>query len=119
MRRDQVLIRGLEIEVIVGILEGERTKPQTLRFDLDLTVDFARIRHPEDYDHIVDYAAVSRSIQDLAQQGRYLLLETLGDDLCNLLFSRWPVERIRLVIEKPEAVAEARWVGIEIQRSRP
>lgn len=115
---DRVLVRGLKIQAIVGILDAERLTSQPLSLDLDLHVDFAAIEHPEDYEHIVDYAAVSKLAIDLAVNGEYLLLETLGEDLCTLLFETFPIEHIRLLIEKPEAVAEARWVGIEMERSR-
>ena len=118
-RSDRVLIRGLALETVVGILDHERVRTQPLSLDLDLTVDFDRIEHPEDYDHIIDYAAVSALAIDLAVKGEYLLLETLGEDLCAAIFKGFDVAHIRLVIEKPEAVAQARWVGVEMERSRP
>ena len=118
-RSDRVLIRGLQFEAVVGILDHERVRTQPLSLDLDLTVDFAQIEHPQDYDHIIDYGAVSKLAIGLAVDGEYLLLETLGEDLCSAIFTGFAVAHIRLVIEKPEAVAEARWVGIEMERSRP
>ncbi|MEC7751063.1 MAG: dihydroneopterin aldolase [Myxococcota bacterium] len=118
-RSDRVLIRGLQLETVVGILDHERVRTQPLSLDLDLTVDFSQIEHPQDYDHIIDYAAVSKLAVNLATEGEYLLLETMGEDLCAAIFKDFAVQHIRLVIEKPEAVADARWVGVEMERSRP
>ncbi len=118
-RSDRVLIRGLQLETVVGILDHERVRTQPLSLDLDLTVDFSQIEHPQDYDHIIDYAAVSKLAVNLAIEGEYLLLETMGEDLCAAIFKDFAVQHIRLVIEKPEAVADARWVGVEMERSRP
>ena len=119
MSRDKVLIYGLEVDCVVGILPEERGRTQELRLNLELDVDFNSIRHPRDYDHIVDYAAVSRLLRQLCLSGEYLLLETLAEDACQEIFDRFAVSAIRLTIEKPEAVAEADWVGIQVHRTRP
>ena len=73
----------------------------------------------KDYDHIIDYGAVSRLLRQLCLDGEYLLLETLADDACQRIFDDYAVSAIRLTIEKPEAVAEASWVGIQVYRTRP
>jgi dihydroneopterin aldolase len=119
MSRDGVLIHGLEVNCVIGILPEERGRTQPLRFHLDLGADFGRIRHPRDYDHIVDYAAISSLVRERALVGEYLLLETLAEDLCTEIFQRFPVLSIRLTIEKPEAVETADWVGIRVHRTRP
>ena len=119
MSRDKVLIHGLSVDCVVGILPEERTRTQALRLNLELDADFSTIEHPKDYEHIVDYGAISQELRTLCLQGEYLLLETLADDACALIFERHAVSAIRLTIEKPEAVAEAAWVGIQVHRKRP
>ena len=119
MSRDKILIYGLEVTCVVGILPEERGRTQLLRLNLELDGDFNAIRHPRDYDHIVNYAEVSQMIRQMCLQGEYLLLETLAEDACDQIFKRFPVTAIRLTIEKPEAVAEADWVGIQVHRTRP
>jgi len=119
MSRDKVLIYGLEVDCVVGILPEERTRTQELRLNLELDVDFSLIEHPQDYDHIVDYGAVSKLLRTLCLEGEYLLLETLADDACAKIFDGYAVSAIQMTIEKPEAVAEADWVGIQVHRTRP
>ena len=119
MSRDKILIQSLAAQCVVGILPEERVRTQMLRFNLELEADFSAIRHPRDYDHIVDYAAISRTVRAMALRGEYLLLETLAEEVCQALFKEFPVTAIRLTIEKPEAVAEADWVGIQVHRIRP
>ena len=119
MSHDKVLIHGLEVECVVGILPEERVRTQELRLNVEMDVDFSAIQHPKDYDHIIDYGAVSRLLRQLCLDGEYLLLETLADDACQRIFDDYAVSAIRLTIEKPEAVAEANWVGIQVYRTRP
>ena len=119
MSRDKVLIQGPTTQCVVGILPEERVRPPLLRFNLELAADFATLRPPRDYDHIVDYAAISRTVRAMVLRGEYLLLETLAEEVCEALFKEFPVTAIRLTIEKPEAVEEAEWVGIQVHRTRP
>jgi dihydroneopterin aldolase len=119
MSCDKILINGLKVECIVGILPAERTRRQLLRLNLELDVDFEKIQHAEDYQNIVDYGAVSSALRNLIAKREYLLLETLADEACAMIFNDYAVSAIRLIIEKPEAVEHADFVGIEVHRRRP
>ena len=116
---DRVLIRGLAVDCVVGILAEERVRLQPLRFDLTMTTDFAATAGEGGEDRIVCYARVSELVRGLALRGEYRLLETMAEDICNEIFRDFDVTEIDLTIEKPEAVAEAAWVGIQVRRYRP
>ncbi|MDE0883285.1 MAG: dihydroneopterin aldolase [Myxococcota bacterium] len=119
MSCDKILINGLKVDCVVGILPAERTRQQLLRLNLELDVDFNSIQHAQDYESIVDYGAVSSALRALISRGEYLLLETLAEEACAMIFKDYAVSAIRLTIEKPEAVEHADFVGIEVYRCRP
>lgn len=116
---DKVLIRGLTFECIVGILSDERLHPQSLSIDVDMETDFSQAAMTEDVVNTIDYSLVSELIAEHVQKGQYWLLETMAHEILDLLFERFDaIKRARVLIEKPQAVAITKWVGVESFRSR-
>ncbi len=114
---DKVIIRQLVVEAILGILPTERVTPQPVH--IDITV-FTNTRHPaqtKDIADAVDYAALADVAAELTIAGEYLLIETLVEDLAALCLARPHVAGVCIRVEKPQAVAAATAVGVEIYRS--
>lgn len=115
---DKVFIRQLRVNTIIGVYDFEKQAKQPLLFDLDMTTDFAKAAQTDDVAFVVDYAKVSERIIAHCQQQPVELLETLAEQLANLIFAEFAVSELRLKIDKPQAVLEAQSVGIEITRVR-
>ncbi len=114
---DRILVQGLEFKTIIGILPVEREVLQPLRIDLVLEV--ASIREAADSERIdqtVDYAAVSQRVMEITRQGRFQLVETLAERCCQALLAEFPIRRVTLRAMKPQALADAAGVGVEITR---
>lgn len=117
---DWILVDGLEFETIIGIHPEEREQPQPLIIDLQLgVVSISNAVASESIDTTVDYQQVCELVMEHVQQARYQLVETLAEHVAELLFARFPVERVVLRVRKPLALPYARGVGVAIARSRP
>lgn len=115
----QVLIRDLSFECIIGILPKERDQSQPLFIDMDMQVDFTQASSYEEVDYTVDYMEVSQGLTQLAQQGKFQLLETLATRALDWLFSEYSsVQEARIHIKKPRAVERTAYVGVQLSRSR-
>jgi 7,8-dihydroneopterin aldolase/epimerase/oxygenase len=115
---DRVLIRGLEVQAVIGVHGWERLAPRPLRLDLDLGTD---IRAAAASDHLrdaVDYHAVCEAITAFARETQPQLLEAFAERLARLLFERYPLLSLRLTLHKPGAVPGTQSVGVEIERRR-
>jgi 7,8-dihydroneopterin aldolase/epimerase/oxygenase len=115
---DRVLIRGLEVQAVIGVHGWERLAPRPLRLDLDLGTD---IRAAAASDHLrdaVDYHAVCEAITAFARGTQPQLLEAFAERLARLLFERYPLLWLRLTLHKPGAVPGTQSVGVEIERRR-
>ncbi|WP_028080946.1 dihydroneopterin aldolase [Solimonas soli] len=115
---DKVFIRGLELEVIIGVYDWERHRKRPLVVNVEMGVD---TRDAAASDHVrdaVDYAAVSDDIRAVADAMRPALLETLAEKMSRTLFDKYPISTLRLEIDKPGAVGGVKSVGIEIDRRR-
>jgi dihydroneopterin aldolase len=52
----------------------------------------------------------------VCEASRFQLLEALAEHLASLLLAEFSIERLRMTITKPGAVAEAEGVGVVIDR---
>ncbi|WP_193073156.1 dihydroneopterin aldolase [Pseudomonas sp. FME51] len=116
---DQVFVRGLEVETVIGAYDWERTIRQRLLFDLDMAWDIRGAAADDDLSQALDYAAVSQRLLDYVSSTDFELIETLAERVAALVLSEFNVPWLRLTITKPGAVKEASGgVGVIIERGQ-
>lgn len=115
---DTVFVRSLTVEAILGIQPREREQPQRVRISFAMATDASLAARDDDIARAVDYAAAARRVTALAVEGRFRLVETLAEHVAQLLLHEFPVQRVRVEVEKPDALAHADSVGVSIERRR-
>jgi len=116
-----VFVRGLELRASLGVHPHEKAAPQRVVVDVELSVrDEAAPSGvgEDDLRRTVDYSAVVRAALAMAAGGHTLLVETLAERLAVAALADPRVERARVTVEKPDAFAEARGVGVSVERVR-
>ena len=113
---DTVFIKGLKASSVIGCYDWERDIRQTLVIDLELKSDFTRAAQSDALNDALDYAAISKRIIAACEASRFQLLEALADHVASIVLAEFLVERLRMTIAKPGAVAEAEGVGVVIDR---
>jgi dihydroneopterin aldolase len=113
---DIVYIQGLRIYTIIGIHDWERTRPQPVVLDLEMGTDIRPAAQTEDITQALDYDAVSKRLIVFVKASQCQLLETLAEQIAQLLMSEFAVPWLRLRLSKPDAVPEAQDVGLVIER---
>ena len=116
-RQDKVLIRELKVGAILGILPQERVTPQPVLINITVFTDTRRAARSKDIVDAVNYAALADAATKLTIDGKYLLIETLVEDLAALSLSLGHVEGGSVRVEKAQAVPAAGAVGVEIYRT--
>ena len=114
---DKVIIRQLVVEAILGILPTERVTPQPVLIDITVFTSTRIPAQTKDIADAVDYTGLADLAAELTIAGEYLLIETLVEDLATLCLTRPHVAGVCVRVEKPQAVADATSVGVEIYRS--
>lgn len=114
---DKVKIREFEIEAIVGLYPWERVVRQTLLLDIDLAADIRQAAMGDDLRFTVDYSAVCEAVTVLAQQGKFKLIETLGEKVAQLVIQQFSVSWVRVAVHKMDVMTHVRRVGVEIERT--
>ncbi len=117
---DEIFIKNLRIDCIVGILPEERKYEQPLFIDVALGLDFSDVVKTGDLGQSVDYDHLTNQIIDFIQAKKYLLLETAAVEISDFLFSEHAViEEAEIKIKKPRALAgRAEYASVRIKRSR-
>lgn len=113
---DLVFIEQLEVVTTIGVYDWEQQIKQKLVFDIEMAHDNKPAADSDDVTLALDYAAVSGAVIDLVENGRFLLVERVAEEIAALIQSRFSVPWVRVKVSKPGAVPQARTVGVVIER---
>ena len=112
-----VFVRGLRLEAEIGVNADEFGRRQPLVIDAEIA-----LIPPERCEHIgetVNYELVVQRAQAIAAAGHVRLIETFAQRLAESLLAEPAAARVRIRIEKPEALApHALAAGVEITLAR-
>lgn len=113
---DTVFIEGLLVQTTIGYYDWEKKIKQPLIFDLEMGTDIRAAANNDELAKTINYAEVSTVITEFANAKVVDLLETLAENLANHLLATYSIPWLRLKISKPDAVKEAKAVGVIIER---
>lgn len=113
---DIVYINDLKIDTIIGIYDWERQVRQTISLDLEMGTDIRKAAETDDIQFALNYKAVSKRLIDFIGGSEFLLVETMAEQVAEIIRQEFNVPWLRLRIGKPGAVRGARDVGIVIER---
>jgi dihydroneopterin aldolase len=116
---DRIFLRGLTAQCIIGFIDWERLTPQTIVIDLELPCDCARAAVNDSVADTVDYKRVAKRVLAWVEESKFHLVESLAHGLAMLLLAEFPLEWVRISINKPGAIRHSRDVGVSIERHRP
>lgn len=112
-----VEVAGLELRGHHGASESEQERGQRFLFDVRLEVsDSALSDRLED---AVDYREVARCVQEVSDGRRFTLLEALGAAVAEAIVERFPVEKVRVRVRKPDvrpAGFDVEWTAATVER---
>jgi dihydroneopterin aldolase len=116
--QDRIFLRGLTTQCIIGFIDWERLTPQTVVIDLELPCDCAHAARTDSVADTVDYKRVAKRVLAWVGESRFQLVESLAHNLAMLLLAEFPLEWVRISINKPGAIRHSRDVGVSIERRR-
>jgi dihydroneopterin aldolase len=113
---DTVFISELRADTVIGVYDWERRIRQTVVLDLELASDNRRAAASDRIEDAIDYAAISGRVLSFIEAGEFQLIETLAEQVAAIILEEFAVPWLRLRLAKPGAVAQAREVGVLIER---
>ena len=114
----KVLIKELILDLKIGYYDFEKEKSQKVKFSLDIDYEDKKPSDDKDLKSVVNYAKIVKLIKKLVKNKHYNFLETLAEDVFDVLFKDKRIGKISLQIEKLEIMKDCSSVGIQISKRR-
>lgn len=115
---DKVFVKGLRIDAYIGVYDWEHEQTQPLFLDLTMVWDQQAAGVSDALEDALDYDSLSKAVTALVQNRPRQLIETVAAEVAQLILTQFNVAEVTVRVEKPQAVAAAATVGVEITRSR-
>lgn len=117
MTGDRIEIERMTLRVLVGAYAAERIEPQDVYLDLSFPVDTIQAAQSDDLRDTIDYRALVEHLQEAVQSTKFVLLETLGEHITQLINTWHQVAWVKLRLYKPNFVPLADRAAVVIERS--
>ena len=114
----KVLINELILDLKLGYYDFEKINTQKVKFSLEIDYQDKKPSNDKDIKSIVNYSKIVRIIKKLVKNKHYNFLETLAEDVFDVLFKDKRIGKIMLKIEKLEILKGCSSVGIQISKIR-
>ncbi len=115
---DKILLTDLRLHGLLGIEPEERQHPQEILVNVVAYTDTRAAAGSDDIADAVNYAALAERIRQHVAAGAPFLVERLAEEIAGIVLTEFNVTKVRVRVEKPGAVPQARAVGVEIRRHR-
>jgi len=115
---DIIYIKDLRIDTIIGIYDWERRVRQTVILDIEMGTDIKKSAQSDAIKDTLNYKAVAKRLISFVEKSNYQLVETLAENIAEILLSEFNVPWLRLQLNKQGAVRDVRDVGVIIERGK-
>lgn len=113
---DLVFIRQLRVDTVIGVYDWERRVRQIVVLDIEMAADNRAAAATDGIDQALNYAAVAARIESFIRDSQFQLIETLAEQVSQIILNDFQVPWVRLRLAKPGAVSAAAEVGVLIER---
>jgi dihydroneopterin aldolase len=115
---DAIQIRDLRVDAHDGIHNRERHAAQTVSIDLDIGLPGVEVFQSDKLADTIDYAQVALKIRALAASGHFRLVDTIAERIARLLLEDFGAPWVKVSVAKMGILANAKFVGVTIERRR-
>ena len=113
---DLVYIKNLRIETIIGIYDWEREVKQVVSMDLEMASDIKMAAQTDNIGYALNYKSISKRIIKFVQEQKFKLIESMAEEVAQIVLVEFSVPWVRLRISKPGALRGSEDAGIIIER---
>lgn len=116
---DTIEILGLKLNTRIGVYAWEHHVKQPIIINLALGIDSFKAAQTDDLTYTLNYADLAKDLNDYLAHSHFNLIETLAHQIIEFIFLNYQhTQHIKLNIQKPLALRQARSVGLTLERSK-
>jgi dihydroneopterin aldolase len=102
---DKILIPDYRISCHVGVPKEERDVAQDVLIDVELGLDLSQAGRADDFSLTVDYEEVCKTVATTVERRPRKLIETIAEEVAEVLLANYPVQAVKVQVRKPGALA--------------
>ncbi len=114
---DEIRIASLELRAHIGVPAAERKKLQRLTVSLTMVPVHEFGAMDDNVGRTIDYAEVAKAIRELAAERPRKLLETLAEDIAQLVLDDFVCRHVALELRK-YVLPETEYVAVRLRRTK-
>ena len=111
---DQIILKGIISECIIGINDYERKNKQKVIVDITIFHDFLNL--DDDIEKTVNYSDIYKFTKKFISGTNYNLIETLGNNLAKKIIKEFNIKKIKIELFKPSVYEKDETVSIKLER---
>jgi dihydroneopterin aldolase len=115
---DKIVLTDFRVDAVIGIWDWEKRNPQNISIDLEMQTDTKKTSQSDSIEDALDYKAVSKRAKQFIQDSQFNLIETLAENLAQIILEEFDVQWLKLSISKPNAIRDSKNIGICIERTK-
>ena len=115
---DKIFLRDLKLKTRIGIVEWEKQIDQIININIEVGTDIKKAASSDDVSFSLDYKSLSIKVKEYVQKNNHQLIETLIENIAEILLKDFNIEYVTISISKPGAIRDSQDVGIEITRKK-
>ncbi|MDO9484920.1 MAG: dihydroneopterin aldolase [Actinomycetota bacterium] len=119
MSSDQILITGIRGIGHHGVFDYERRDGQEFVVDVTLFLKANEAAQTDELNDTVDYGAVAQAVHDRIVGAPVSLIETLAEQIAELVLQISGIERVEVTVHKPQAPIPVPFENVALRILRP
>jgi FolB domain-containing protein len=112
-----ITINGLDLPTYIGVPDFERAQLQVLRAFISVVPQKCFDQMQDSVRHTVDYAKLAQSCQQLAMTKPRYLLETLADELADLVLHDYAAKKVQVELQK-KILPGVQYVAVALEKTK-
>ncbi len=114
----KVFINDLMVDMLIGVYSHEKSTPQPVRFNIEMTVTDSHTPLADNYKNVVCYETISNHVTSMAKSEHVNLVETLAEKAAAICLEHERISLVTVKVEKLNAIKNTTSVGVEIIRGK-
>jgi dihydroneopterin aldolase len=114
---DAIHVQELELLARIGVPDEERAVAQRLAVNLTMYPMLGLSDLDDAVENTVDYFVATRAVKEFANQRTCRLIETLAEEIAELLLERFPLSAVDVELRK-FIVPDTAYIAVRLRRER-
>lgn len=115
---NSIFIQDLKVKTKLGVPDWERLLPQSVVIDIEIALPNHANFNSDNIQDTIDYGEVCHMVESLLGQQTFKLVETMAEQICQLILQDFKAPWVRIKISKPNILRSAKAVGVIIERGQ-